>query len=148
MQGFLEEASYRHGHAVATDVDLRAPPPRLKETTAAALCCVPVHGSHLFAAIYFRLVEDSRPLVVFSARQSAQNLTFTLLGFLALTLVVGIPSALLEGTSARAPLLVAFLVASGVLFAGYLGSSAVAVVQAKRGVAWRVPWLKPFQKRW
>lgn len=147
IQGLLEESSYRHGHAVAADIDRTPPEPPLGERTAAALLCIPLLGTHVFAPLYFRATSDTRPLVTHHAQQSGRNLLFMLGGFLVLAIVFGTPSILTEGTPHHRIAITVFIAVVVVHFLAYVVSSCIAFLQALRGERFHIPWLKLFWRK-
>jgi uncharacterized membrane protein len=118
------------------------------DRNAAMLCYLPIQGIFLAASLYYVLTEKRRPLVRFAARQSLSHFLFSLLVLIAVCVAFGVPIALLPA-SLEQTLLMWLLGAALVAFAIWnITAHIVACVRAYRGVAWVMPWLRPFVTRW
>lgn len=113
------------------------------EKHAAVLCYLPIQGIFLIASLWF-LATDRRPFVRFAAKQSLLHFAFSIVVLLVAIALGAVPVLLTEGADGPLRVLaIVWLVILLVAFAIWnVGAHIYACVQASRGRAWVMPWLR------
>lgn len=121
----------------------------MSESTAAVLCYLPVQGIFLIASVIC-LVADRRPFVRFAAKQSLLHFASSLVALIVVAVLGVVPVVLTQHDDG--PLRVMTIVWLAMLLVSFavwnIGAHVYACVQAAKGRAWVMPWLRPIVKNW
>jgi uncharacterized membrane protein len=118
------------------------------QNIAAALCYIPVQGIFIGASLYYLITARDRPFVRFAAIQSLLHTTFAIAVLVVLMLVLGVPTALVDDGPLRVGLAIGLGLGLTLFWIGNLTIHIYATIQAWRGRAWVMPWLRFATRRW
>jgi hypothetical protein len=119
-----------------------------RDRSAAMFCYLPIEGISLFVSVYQLFAAKRDSFLRFCARQSLWHFAFTVLALLTPLLGLGIPLSLTPDGPMKSLLLLCLIIVLSVLYVWCMGSRIYACFQARKGHAWRMPWLKRLVKVW